>query len=101
MALERACVPASILPDPAVVGESLYAAMEAVGRQPVRALQRLSAENLKAADAVLLGVDPGSAALSITRVAFDAQSRPVELTHSYFRGDAYDFVAELNLSERE
>lgn len=101
MALERACVPASILPDPSMVGASLYAAMEAAGRKPVRALQRLSAENLKAPEAALLGVEPGSAALSIMRVAFDAQSRPVELTHSYYRGDAYDFVAELNLSERD
>lgn len=100
MAVERACVPASILPNPDLVGASLYAAMEAAGRKPVRALQRLTAENLKPAEAALLGLDPGSAALSIIRVAFDAQSRPVELTQSYYRGDAYDFVAELNLSER-
>lgn len=97
MALERACVPASILPDPQTVELSLYAAMDEAGRKPVRALQRLSAETLREPEATLLCVAPGSAALSIMRVAFDARSRPVELTHSYYRGDTYDFVAELNL----
>lgn len=98
VAVERACVPASILPDPALVTDSLYAAMEAAGRRPVRALQRLSAENLGEGDASLLGVSPGHAVLSIVRVSFDADDKPVEHTHSYYRGDAYDFVAELTLS---
>ncbi|WP_185984269.1 GntR family transcriptional regulator [Aureimonas mangrovi] len=99
LAVERACVPASILPDPAVVEDSLYAAMEAAGRRPVRALQHLSAENVGEADAELLGVAPGTAALAILRVSFDADGRPVERTHSFYRGDAYDFVAELTLSQ--
>jgi GntR family transcriptional regulator len=100
LAIERACVPATILPDPEAVGASLYAAMEAAGRRPVRALQRISAANLDADAAGLLGVPPGTAALSIMRVSFDAYGRPVELTHSDYRGDAYDFVAELSLSDQ-
>ncbi|WP_182084208.1 GntR family transcriptional regulator [Aureimonas sp. ME7] len=98
LAIERACVPAAILPDPGLVADSLYAAMSASGRHPVRALQRISAGNLSADEAALLGVAPGTAALSITRVSFDAEGRPVELTQSQYRGDAYDFVAELTLS---
>lgn len=98
VAVERACVPASILPDPGLVTDSLYAAMEAAGRRPVRALQRICAENLREDDADLLGIAAGTAALSIVRVSFDAQGQPVEHTHSYYRADAYDFIAELTLS---
>lgn len=97
MAIERATVPASVLPDPALVGTSLYAAMEAVGHRPVRALQRMTAANLAAEDASLLGLETGAAALSILRVSFDAAERAVELTRSLYRGDAYDFVAELSI----
>ncbi len=98
LAIERACVPATILPDPALVETSLYAAMRAAGRHPVRALQRITAANLDADEAALLAVAPGTAALSITRVSFDEEGRPVEFTQSQYRGDAYDFVAELSLS---
>jgi GntR family transcriptional regulator len=63
----------------------------------VRALQRLSAANLGAEDAALLGVVPGAAALAIERVSFLASHEPVEFTRSWYRGDAYDFVAELNV----
>ncbi|WP_279482902.1 GntR family transcriptional regulator [Aureimonas sp. SK2] len=98
LAVERACVPATILPDPDLVGASLYAAMDAAGRHPVRALQRIGAANLSGEEAALLDVAPGTAALSIIRVSFDAQGRPVEFTRSHYRGDAYDFVAELSLS---
>ncbi|WAJ26295.1 GntR family transcriptional regulator [Antarcticirhabdus aurantiaca] len=100
LAIERACVPATILPDPGLVGASLYAAMAAAGRHPVRALQRISAANLSADEAALLGVSPGTAALAIMRVSFDEEGRPVELTQSHYRGDAYDFVAELSLSDQ-
>ncbi|WP_061938145.1 GntR family transcriptional regulator [Aureimonas sp. AU22] len=98
LAVERACVPATILPDPALVETSLYAAMGAAGRHPVRALQRIGAANLPADEAALLDVAPGTAALSIIRVSFDEEGRPVEFTQSHYRGDAYDFVAELSLS---
>jgi GntR family transcriptional regulator len=44
----------------------------------------------------LLGVLDGAPGLFIERRGFLRDGRPVELTHSYYRGDAYDFVAELN-----
>ncbi len=47
----------------------------------------------------MLGVAIGSAGLSIERVSYLASGRVVEFTRSLYRGDAYDFVAELTLSE--
>ncbi len=76
---------------------TLYAVLEAAGHRPGRALQRLAAANLDGEAASLLGLAPGSAALSIERVAYAADGRAVEFTHSWFRGDIYDFVAELTL----
>ena len=35
--------------------------------------------------------------LLIERRSFLKDGRPVEVTKSYYRGDAYDFVAELTL----
>ena len=39
----------------------------------------------------------GSAALSIERLSFLENGTPAEFTHSWYRGDTYDFVAELTL----
>ncbi len=99
MAIEQAALPLSALPDPDAIGDSLYAALEARGLRPVRALQRLSAAKLEAADALLLDVEAGAAALSIERVAYLPDGRPIEFTRSLYRGDAYDFVAELTLKD--
>ena len=37
---------------------------------------------------------------SIERVAYLAGGQPVEFTRSFYRGDIYDFVAELTLGQR-
>ncbi|WP_181703940.1 GntR family transcriptional regulator [Chthonobacter albigriseus] len=97
MAIEMAVVPQAFLPDPDLVDQSLYAVLEARGIRPVRALQRLAATNIAATEAALLEVPVGSATLRIERVSYLADGRVVEFTRSYYRGDAYDFVAELNL----
>lgn len=99
MAIERAVIPARILPDPLIVSNSLYDALTSVGMRPVRAVQRLNAENVSSADAALLGIAPGSATLAIERISYLPDGRVVEFTRSHYRGDAYDFVAELNLTE--
>lgn len=99
MAIELATLPQHVLPDPTSVGPSLYAVLEAAGKRPVRALQRLSAATLSVEDAALLDVTPGAAALAIERVSFLADGRPIEFTQSWYRGDAYDFVAELTLRQ--
>ena len=78
--------------------ESLYAALESSGFRPVRALQRLRAIIIGPAEAALLEIAAGSAALDIQRIAYLADGRCVEFTRSFYRSDTFDFVAELTLS---
>lgn len=98
LAIERASIPTQVLPDPDVVGSSLYAVLERSGHRPVRAVQRISAANLGPRDAELLGVAPGAAGLKIERIGYLANGRVVEFTRSLYRGDAYDFAVELKLA---
>jgi GntR family transcriptional regulator len=95
LAVERAAVAARHLPDPLAVGGSLYAALRARGLEPARALQRLRAAAAGAADAALLGVAPGDPVMATVRHGYLADGRPVEFTRSVYRGDRYDFVAEM------
>ena len=78
MAIEHAVVPNRLVPDPESVQTSLYAVL------------------LNAEQARLLQVQAGTAALYIERRSFDENGTAVEFTSSYYRGDAYDFVAELS-----
>jgi len=96
MALEYATVPAYALPAPEAVESSLYDALELTGHRPVRALQRLRAVLFNQEQADLLGIKARDAGLLIERRGFLADGQAVELTHSFYRGDAYDFVAELS-----
>jgi GntR family transcriptional regulator len=48
-------------------------------------------------DAALRDVAAGSAVLAIDRLSDLETGTPVEFTQSYYRGDTFDFVAELNL----
>lgn len=97
MALERASLPLDILPNPLEVKTSLYEVLVRRGLRPVRAQQKISAVNIGPREAELLKVAEGAAGLSIERIAFLDSGRVAELTRSLFRGDAYDFVAELRL----
>jgi len=98
MAIERAAVPLRFLGGAPPAEDSLYAALEASGFRPVRALQRLRAVVIGAVDGALLEIPEGSAALDIHRIAYIADGRRVEFTRSFYRSDTYDFVAELTLS---
>lgn len=97
LAIERAALSAGVLPDPGAVGASLYATLEKTGHRPVRAVQRISAANLGEADARILGVPAGAASLNIARISYLGSGKVIEYTRSIYRGDAYDFVAELSL----
>lgn len=99
MAIERASLPTAILPNPLVVTRSLYEVLGEAGLRPVRAVQKISAINLGAADAELLGVQPMTAGLRIERISYLPDDRVVEFTKSIYRGDAYDFVAEMRIPE--
>jgi GntR family transcriptional regulator len=95
LAVEQSAIPADLLPDADAIVDSLYEALEPYGRRPTRALQRLRAVALDADKARLLHLEAGAPALLIERRAFLDDGRVVEFTRSHYRGDAYDFVAEL------
>ena len=96
LALEHAIVPAACLPSLDAVGTSLYAALELTKSRPTKALQRLQAIAFDAGQARLLHISEGDPGLFIERRGYLDDGRIVEVTQSYYRGDAYDFVAELS-----
>jgi len=98
MALETCTVAASALSTLTAVDSSLYEALEKTGNRPVRALQRLRAVLLSAAQAKLLKAHAGEAGLMVERIGFLSDGRAIEFSQSYYRGDTYDFVAELSAS---
>ncbi|MGB1209462.1 MAG: GntR family transcriptional regulator, partial [Paracoccaceae bacterium] len=97
IALEHSSLPASILPDPGDVGASLYAVLRRRGNAPTRAMQRVTALNLPAADADRMQLPEGAAVLQIVRTGYLASGRAIELTRGLYRSDIYDFVSELRL----
>lgn len=97
LAIETSSLPEDILPDPASVETSLYKLLRASGGAPVRAIQRLNAANANADEAALLDLPDGTAVLQIDRTGYLASGRPIEFTRGLYRGDVYDFVAELRL----
>jgi len=98
MSLEYATVLASSLPSLDAVESSLYEALERAGNRPVRALQRLRAVLLTGDQAELVTAKEGDAGLLVERLGFLQDGRAAEFTQSYYRGDTYDFVAELSTS---
>jgi len=98
MCVEYATVLASCLPSLEAVESSLYEALERTGNRPARALQRLRAVLFTAEQAELLQAKEKDAGLLVERLGFLKDGRAVEFTQSYFRGDTYDFVAELSVS---
>jgi GntR family transcriptional regulator len=70
--------------------------LRATDNRPTRALQRLSALLLNKEQADLLGAATGDAGLLVERVGFNRNGTAIEFTQSFYRGDTYDFVAELN-----
>ncbi|MFC3854125.1 GntR family transcriptional regulator [Salinispirillum marinum] len=97
MAYEIASAPADLVRSVDEVDDSFYAALQARGARPVRALQTMTARNADQQIADYLKMSPGDAVLYIERQGFDPNNRPVEFTRSYYRGDIYDFVVELKL----
>ncbi|MEP6997658.1 MAG: GntR family transcriptional regulator [Betaproteobacteria bacterium] len=96
MSIEFATIDASCLPSLDAVDTSLYDALESAGNRPVRALQRLHALLLNAEQAKLLKAKPADAGLLVERLGYLRDGRAVEFSQSIYRGDTYDFVAELS-----
>ncbi|GIW24207.1 GntR family transcriptional regulator [Meiothermus sp.] len=99
MAIERAALPAHLLPHPEEVKESLYAYLESKGLRPARALQRLRSVAASRQEAELLGIRVGEPVLYIERLSYLADGSVLEFTRSHYRGDRYDFVAELRSNQ--
>jgi len=96
MAIEYSTIPGFGLASADAVRDSLYEALNEAGNRPTRALQRLRAVSVDGERATLLGLEPGAPCLYIERRGFLEDGRVIEDTRSWYRGDAYDFVAELN-----
>jgi len=96
MAVEYSTVLASCLPSLEAVESSLYEALEKSGNRPVRALQRLRAMLFSAEQAKLLRANERDAGLLVERLGFLKDGSAVEFSQSWYRGDTYDFVAELS-----
>lgn len=99
IALERTSLPDDILPDPDVIDDSLYLALAERGVRPVRANQRISAVRLMDEETQLLGVPPGSPALSVQRIAYFDTGRVMEMSTALYRNDVYDLIAELTIGQ--
>lgn len=99
MAYEIATVPGHLVPDARAVGDSLYRALGARDARPTRAVQTMTATNADPTVAEALKINIQDAVLYIERQGFDRTGKPVEFTRSWYRGDLYDFVAELNTTE--
>ena len=95
MAIEMSALPASLIPQPQLIGDSLYEYLDSIGKPVVRALQHIQAINASAEFAALVGIETGTAMLLMTRVGYLEDNTPIEVTDTYCRNDFYDFVAEL------
>lgn len=95
MAVEYTALPYHYVPEPEKIGESLYEYMRDANLTVVRAIQNIGAVNASEEMAQLTGVPTGTAMLHLTRVGYLEDGTAIELTHSWFRSDYYDFVVEL------
>ena len=99
LAVEKATLSSKLLPNPEAVGRSLYAYLEKRQLKPSRAMQRISAATATEKESKLLEIDSHGAVLRIERKSYLATGQIIEFTRSAYRGDAYDFVAELTIPE--
>ncbi len=95
MAVEYTSIPYHYLPEPQLIDESLYEYMREASMSVVRAIQNIGAVNASEELAQLTGIEVGTAMLHLTRVGYLEDGSAIELTHSWFRSDYYDFVVEL------
>ncbi len=64
----------------------------------MRTIQRISATNLESREADLLEVKERAAGRRIERIFYLPIGRVVEFAQSIYRGEAYDFLAELQVT---
>lgn len=95
IAIEQIAVPVRFLPDPELVGASLYEALDIRGFLPQRAVQRMRARSATEEDSRHLHCPAGASILAMERRCFLADGQTVEFAETRYRGDIYDFVVEL------
>src|SRR3546814_12805334 len=93
LAIELSSLSSGFLPDPTAVSSSLYAELGKKNARPVRAIQRISACNVKEPEAGQLAVPVGAAGLSIDRISYLPSRRAAEFTRPLSRRDPSDFAA--------
>jgi GntR family transcriptional regulator len=69
--------------------------METFGMRPCRILQTLEAVAAPERIAGLLGVETGAPTLRIAQVGYSAEGKAVEDAVTWYRGDRYKYVGEL------
>ncbi|WP_035058659.1 GntR family transcriptional regulator [Andreprevotia chitinilytica] len=95
MGYEITTIPATFLPDPLLVGESLYQYMRENDLSIFRAVEEIDADLCDAELARLCQFEQGAPILRLTRVGYMQNGSPLELTYSYFRSDYYHYVVEF------
>ena len=98
LVLEENYLPERLLPGllGADLTGGLYALMgERYGLSPACSRQELEPTVLGPGAAAALGASPDAPALRVTRVAWDAQGRPIEFARDLHRGDRLLFVSEV------
>lgn len=76
--------------------QSLYTILSArYGIMPFQAEQVLEASVARPREALLLSLQPGDPVMYLSRVTYDSEGHPFEVTHCVYRGDKYRFVTRL------
>ncbi len=73
----------------------LYELLRASGIRLGSATQRMSAKNASAAEARMLNETRGSALLTMERIAYDENGRPVEFAQHLYRASRYSFTTSM------
>jgi len=102
IALMHNYLPAALLhlPSDMLAEHGLYELLRAGGIRLGSASQRMSAKNASAAEARVLSETRGAALLTMERVAFDENDRPVEFGQHLYRASRYAFTTRMPNSPR-
>lgn len=102
LSYERVCLPAAFVPG--LIDEDLSGSLHQLlnDRYNVRITRHertITAVNVDAGQAELLGVEEGAAALCVPHIGYDQNGRRVEQVHALYRGDRYEFSSVTYLRE--
>ncbi|HET9896104.1 MAG TPA: GntR family transcriptional regulator [Streptosporangiaceae bacterium] len=97
IALMHNYLPAALvrLPSEMLAEHGLYELLRASGIRPASATQRVSAKNASAVEAKVLCETRGAALLTMERVAYDDNDRPIEFGQHLCRASRYAFTTTM------